>query len=542
MARDVRQTVVTSLELEGLPLVVDAEEVLHRGVQVVHVDRVLDDVVAELVGLTVDMAAFDAAAGHPEAEATRVVVAAVRVLGDLALAVSRAAEFAAPDHERVFQQAALLEVLDEGRRSLVGLFALALDAAGQTAVLVPALVEELDEADALLDESARLQAVGGEGSRRLHAVPIHREGGGRLLRKIGDLRHARLHAIGHLGLRQTGVDFRVEFRGALVGIELAERIEHATAGVRRDAFGIRQEEHRFLAGLELHALVFGRQEARAPEARVERLVFRGVLRDQHDEGRQVLVHAAKSVGSPGAHRRTTRDLIARAEERDGRVVVDGLRVHRTDHAEIVGDPTGVTHQVAVFDAALSILLEIRERARQRQRGLVTAHAGQTLALTHRVRQRLRVFFAEQRLGIEGFEMRRSAGLEEVDDAFGLGREVRALRQGRRVGVADDAAEREGAEAEGGRAEEVPTRGLHQAVIGGKFGGHGQREVTAASLARMVEQTRVRAASAGSAGIFGIAGAGGGAACFFVLASVFFGSALVTTGAGANCGGLAFCVA
>ena len=60
VARDVRQTVVTSLELEGLPLVVDAEEVLHRGMQVVHVDRVLDDVVAELVGLTVDMAAFDA--------------------------------------------------------------------------------------------------------------------------------------------------------------------------------------------------------------------------------------------------------------------------------------------------------------------------------------------------------------------------------------------------------------------------------------------------------------------------------------------------
>ena len=99
-------------------------------------------------------------------------------------------------------------------------------------------------------------------------------------------------------------------------------------------------------------------------------------------------------------------------------------------------------------------------------------------------------------------------MEEVDDPLGLGREVRALRQWSRVRVADDPAEREGAETEGGRAEEVPTRGLHQAVIGGEFGGHDQREVTAASLARMVEQTRVRAAKAGSDGIFGKAGAGG----------------------------------
>ncbi len=160
MAGDVRQAVVAPLELEGLPFVVDPEQVLHRGVEVVHVHRVLDDVVAELVGLAVDMAAFDAAAGHPEAEATGVVVATVGVLGDLALAIRGAAEFAAPDHERIFQQPALLEVLDERRRSLVGLLALALDAAGQTAVLVPALVEELDETDAFLDEPTGLQAVG----------------------------------------------------------------------------------------------------------------------------------------------------------------------------------------------------------------------------------------------------------------------------------------------------------------------------------------------------------------------------------------------
>jgi hypothetical protein len=71
----------------------------------------------------------------------------------------------------------------------------------------------------------------------------------------------------------------------------------------------------------------------------------------------------------------------------------------------------MTHQVAVFDAALSMLLEVRERARQRERGLVTAHACQALALTDGVWQRLRVLLAEQRLWVEGLELRRTASLE-----------------------------------------------------------------------------------------------------------------------------------
>jgi hypothetical protein len=43
------------LELEGLAFVIDTEEVLHRGVQIMHMDRIPQDVVAELVGLAVDM-------------------------------------------------------------------------------------------------------------------------------------------------------------------------------------------------------------------------------------------------------------------------------------------------------------------------------------------------------------------------------------------------------------------------------------------------------------------------------------------------------
>ena len=77
-----------------------------------HVVPILDGVEAEFVGRAVDDAAFDAAAGHPDAEAVRMMVAAVAVLR-----AGRAAELGGPDDQRLVQQAALLEILQQRRRS-----------------------------------------------------------------------------------------------------------------------------------------------------------------------------------------------------------------------------------------------------------------------------------------------------------------------------------------------------------------------------------------------------------------------------------------
>ena len=57
----------------------------------------------------------DAAAGQPHGEAVGVVVAAVRPLGG-----RRAAELAAPDHQRVVEQAARLQVVQQAGDRLVG--------------------------------------------------------------------------------------------------------------------------------------------------------------------------------------------------------------------------------------------------------------------------------------------------------------------------------------------------------------------------------------------------------------------------------------
>ena len=74
---DVGEAVVAALEAVGEAGVVEAEQMQGGGVQVVDVDGILDDVVAEVVRLAVDVAAFHARAGHPDAEAARVMVAPV---------------------------------------------------------------------------------------------------------------------------------------------------------------------------------------------------------------------------------------------------------------------------------------------------------------------------------------------------------------------------------------------------------------------------------------------------------------------------------
>lgn len=47
-------------------MVIDAELVEDGGVEVADVDRVFGDVVAKVIGLTVNLAAFDTAASHPD--------------------------------------------------------------------------------------------------------------------------------------------------------------------------------------------------------------------------------------------------------------------------------------------------------------------------------------------------------------------------------------------------------------------------------------------------------------------------------------------
>ena len=74
---DIGQPEVTALVLECQTLVIDTQAVQGRRLQVVYVNRMLDHVVAIVVGLSVRDSRRDASARHPHREAPRVVISAV---------------------------------------------------------------------------------------------------------------------------------------------------------------------------------------------------------------------------------------------------------------------------------------------------------------------------------------------------------------------------------------------------------------------------------------------------------------------------------
>src|SRR6476469_7048277 len=102
------ELLIETLALERKALVIEAQLVQHGRVEIADVDRIFGDVVREVVGLTEHCAAFEAAAGHPHREATRVMIAAVVLCREAALRVDGAAKLAAPNDECFVKHAALL--------------------------------------------------------------------------------------------------------------------------------------------------------------------------------------------------------------------------------------------------------------------------------------------------------------------------------------------------------------------------------------------------------------------------------------------------
>src|SRR5215510_14126594 len=129
----------------------------HRRLQIKNADRVRDDVVAVIVGLANRYALLHAAAGDPHREIARVMIAPIIDLGQLALAIDRAPEFPAPDDQRVFEQTALFQILNERRGRLISASALERKIARQIVVLIPAAVIKLNESHAAFGQASREQ-------------------------------------------------------------------------------------------------------------------------------------------------------------------------------------------------------------------------------------------------------------------------------------------------------------------------------------------------------------------------------------------------
>ena len=121
------KAVIPSLVAKGQPLMVDAHLMKNGRLHVMDMNGLVGDVHAVIVRRSVTHPLAHPCACEPLGETIRMVITAVVLLGQLALAVDRTPEFPAPDHQRVVKHPPLLQIQQQrsgggGRGRLRSLF------------------------------------------------------------------------------------------------------------------------------------------------------------------------------------------------------------------------------------------------------------------------------------------------------------------------------------------------------------------------------------------------------------------------------------
>ena len=128
-----------ALMAERQPFVIDSQQVQQCRLQVMHVHRILHGIHTQIVRSAVGDPGFDAAPGQPQSKRIRMMIAAPAfAFVDVALQKRGTPEFAAPDHQGIFQHPTLLQVLHQRGGRLIGVAALRVQFGRDTAVLIPA--------------------------------------------------------------------------------------------------------------------------------------------------------------------------------------------------------------------------------------------------------------------------------------------------------------------------------------------------------------------------------------------------------------------
>ena len=380
----------------------------------------LDDVVAEVVGLPVGNAPLRPAAGQPHAEITWMVVAAVGVFGEGALRIDGAAKLPSPHHQCLIEHAPLLEILDKRCRGLIGIEALRLEIVGKIAMLIPAPMENLHRPHPPLHQPAGQQQAVRERPRLLYVVAIHLQRRGGFAGKIGQLRHARLHPEGHLILRDTGLDLGIVKAVESQAVEPAEPIEHLPAIGSGDPRRIGQIEHRVARAAQRHPAVPGGEEPARPHPREEGL--RGIdvgQRCENHKGGEIVALAPQAIRHPAPQARLAWHLAAGHHERAGGIMVDGVGVDRLHQRDLVDHIRGVGEEFAVDPAAAAApLLKFEFGRGHRKPGLAAGHAGEPLIAPHTRRDILVEIVVELWFVIPQIDLRGAAIEVDVDHPLG----------------------------------------------------------------------------------------------------------------------------
>ena len=302
-----------------------------------------------------DDAALDAAAGHPDGEAERMMVAAVGAFG-----AGRAAELGGPHDERFVEQAALLEVVEQAGDRLVDLGAVG----GVVAVQIRRGRPSRRRRRCRRGRSARsarrarpAAARPGSAWRTAAVVSLSRpysfcvaavscwnsntSGIARCMRNASSYDLMRASALASSGYSASASRLSRSSSSNSACLLFAED------ALRRAAEGERVGR----VGDERHAVVLGAEVVGAVRFLAAAAVGHGVA--QHDELRQVLVERAQAVVDPGADRgEEAVERVAAGVELKLGAVVDVVGPHRADDGEVVDAAADVRPPVADFDAAL----------------------------------------------------------------------------------------------------------------------------------------------------------------------------------------------
>ncbi len=176
------------------------------------------------------------------------------------------------------------------------------------------------------------------------------------------------------------------------------------------------------------------QETAAPDT----LTGRGrVAGHQYDKGGQVVVLRPQPIRDPRSHRRTTEKGAARIQKELRGGVVELIGVERADDGDFIHEFGKMWKQLGYPGAALAVLLE---RIRRPEYFRVPLDEGEALTLVQLVGTGLTVEPVQQGLVIEQVLLRRGTRHVQVDDALGLGREMRDRRVGLGLRLAAGAGE------------------------------------------------------------------------------------------------------
>ena len=272
-----------------------------------------------------------------------------------------ATELAAPDDEGFIEQPALFEVLDEGGGGLVGGAAIAFEIADDIGMGVPALVVDVDEANAAFDHPSGEETGAGEvGFGGIAAVEV--EGFFGLGLEIHEVGSGGLEAIGHFVAGDAGLDFGITRDSELSAVQRFDEVEGIALEGIVDSIGVGEVKDGIALVAEANAGVNGREEAAGPVGGAA--ADAGAGGHDHECGK-VLGFAAEAVDGPGTEAGTARLSEAGVEEDLGGRVIELVGFDGANDADVVDDFGKVREGLGEFGAGLAMPRELELGAEHR---------------------------------------------------------------------------------------------------------------------------------------------------------------------------------